>query len=1433
MEAARGVRKGRSPAARRRAVAAGGARARGCIMNMNGVRSRVLATALAACALVVVMEAGAAEAEAPTVCSGDLGEPNDTFATAYFVSCGLTFSAKICTSTDVDYYWLLSAYGGSTVITMTPPASRDYDMVIYDASQNPICTRTGPTGAVESCTLVLSAFSNYYVKIYGYQGSFSATEPYTLRWTCVSATAPTVTTGTATSVERGRATLNLTVNPNGANTSAWTQYGTDTSYGATTGTYGVGYGTSPVTVGTNAPNLVCGTLYHYKAVAQNDGGQGTGFDATFTTGACIAPTVITGSATDIEATRATLNVQVNPNSSEAWVWAEYGPTTSYGAQTGEYGVGHGDGQFTQPTNAPNLTCGTLYHYRARGRNSAGQFATPGADATFTTLPCSGPRPAVTTNPVSAVGPARVTLRSTVNPNGSATGAWFNYGPTAGYGATTPAIPVGAGTSDVSVRGGLRGLACGTSYHAQAGATNGSGPSTGGDVAFTTLGCGGGVAAHAFTPFADVPGVQAQVHDLGVDSDGWLYELAPLGSGLAVYRSTDGGATFGGAVALPNSAFANWAYALHVDPSDVVHVVWMGNTASESWYSRSTDRGQSFSPPKNVRTGAVFNGYWAQNAVNPVVASDGWGRVYVAFGAGTRTAGGSFVGYDVWVARSADGGATFQPEFYTYPPTAAQDIPRRIVATPTGFYVLFVDESAWDLYLHRGDATAYLLNATRVNANPGRVLYGGDVAADDVGTTVHVAYSDTTTDSEGDILYCKSLDGGATWPPCVRVNDSVYRWQEQPRIVRDGYGTLHVAWADLRSNFRYQTYYAASTDGGATFSANVNLSASQAANNSTQARLGLDEAGRRLYVTASRDYAQVAWTRGSYARNPPTVTTLPAGAVTAMGATLNAAVNPAGSLTTVKFEYGTTTGYGLETTPQDAGSGTTTVNVAAPVSALVCGTLYHFRAVAQNAAGPGEGEDLPFTTTACPPAVTPQPASAVTSSSATLHAGVNPNGFVTSVRFEYGTTPAYGTQTPIQELPAVNQWIDVSAPVAGLTCATLYHFHALATNAGGTTPGLDGTFTTGVCPPTVTTQPAGDIGMTTATLNGSLNPNGGAATAWFEYGPTPALGTVSPPQAIPAGSVAVPVSQAVGGLTCGTRYYFLAKGSNAGGPAEGLTLTFDSARCPYKKGDLNLDLQTDLVLRNLGTGQNVTWLMSGITRLSEAAVTPDPVVPEWQIAGVDDFSGDGRNDLALWHSTGGQVEFWLMNGTTRVGDPVPLGGASSLPPPWKLSATADFNHDAMPDLVWRNSSTQKIVIWTLDGMNVSGALVPNPDQAADPNWEIVAALDFNADGNTDLLWYNWSSGKIVLWFMDASVQRIGGQFTNPPSANDANWKVLAAGDYGVGPGGLAGTNDVVWRNASSGKYVVWYMDNAGNRTSGSFTAPDSPANPLGWTIAGPR
>jgi hypothetical protein len=80
-----------------------------------------------------------------------------------------------------------------------------------------------------------------------------------------------------------------------------------------------------------------------------------------------------------------------------------------------------------------------------------------------------------------------------------------------------------------------------------------------------------------------------------------------------------------------------------------------------------------------------------------------------------------------------------------------------------------------------------------------------------------------------------------------------------------------------------------------------------------------------------------------------------------GATLNASVNPSGQDTTVSFQYGTTTSYGLTVGSQDIGSGTNAVQAPQLLSGLSPTTVYHFRVVATNASGTTYGGDEFFTT----------------------------------------------------------------------------------------------------------------------------------------------------------------------------------------------------------------------------------------------------------------------------------------------------------------------------------------------------------------------------------------------------------------------------------------------------------------------------------------
>src|SRR5207249_1412422 len=114
---------------------------------------------------------------------------------------------------------------------------------------------------------------------------------------------------------------------------------------------------------------------------------------------------------------------------------------------------------------------------------------------------------------------------------------------------------------------------------------------------------------------------------------------------------------------------------------------------------------------------------------------------------------------------------------------------------------------------------------------------------------------------------------------------------------------------------------------------------------------------------------------------------------ALPISLNATVNPNGSnVSECKLEYGTTTSYGssVPCTPAP-GSGTANVAVSAALSSLSANTTYHFRIVAKNAGGTSTGADQTLKTLPSAPTVKTEPASAVSQTTATLKATVNPNG----------------------------------------------------------------------------------------------------------------------------------------------------------------------------------------------------------------------------------------------------------------------------------------------------------------------------------------------------------------------------------------------------------------------------------------------------------
>ena len=306
-------------------------------------------------------------------------------------------------------------------------------------------------------------------------------------------------------------------------------------------------------------------------------------------------------------------------------------------------------------------------------------------------------------------------------------------------------------------------------------------------------------------------------------------------------------------------------------------------------------------------------------------------------------------------------------------------------------------------------------------------------------------------------------------------------------------------------------------------------------------------------TTTRSYT-LTITRASAA----VVATAPAVVIDSSRATLNGTANPNG-VATVYFEYGPTQEYGSRTPDRDV-SGSLSRNFAAGIAGLSGATTYHFRAVLVNAAGTIYGTNRQFTTVPNPPvAATGAPAN-VTSSSATLVGAVNPNGVKATVYFEYGLTTAYGQTTAIQSVAAGFDTVGVQAPNVTLIAGATYNYRLVASNTAGTAFGANVQFTVQegggsgsgapTAPPELSTGSVVGIGAESASVQGTVNPNGGTTLVRFEYGLTPAYGMRTAQQGAGNGDASIPVAAALQGLLPGTTYHYRVTASNSLGATSG-------------------------------------------------------------------------------------------------------------------------------------------------------------------------------------------------------------------------------------------------------------------------------------------
>ena len=392
-----------------------------------------------------------------------------------------------------------------------------------------------------------------------------------------------------------------------------------------------------------------------------------------------------------------------------------------------------------------------------------------------------------------------------------------------------------------------------------------------------------------------------------------------------------------------------------------------------------------------------------------------------------------------------------------------------------------------------------------------------------------------------------------------------------------------------------------------------------------------------------------------------------------------------------------------------------------------------------------------------PVVSTGAAGNVTTSTASLAGTVNPEGTATQYYFLYGTssTLSGASQTSMQAAGSGTTAVAAGANLTGLTLNTTYYYQLWASNGAGSSAGAINSFKTlAMVPvPTVSTGAATSVTSTTATLNGTVNPNGASTNVSFLYGTSSTLAGASstPTQNIGSGGTAQAVNANISGLVPNTTYYYQVQGTNSAGTANGAINSFSTPACASPNpnpnpdavvapGDFNGDCRSDILWRNSTTGEVYTWFMNGTTIASQGS--PGGVSSNWVVQGAGDFNGDGDADILWRNSTTGEVYIWLLNGTS-IASQGSLGSVSSN---WTIQGVGDFNGDGKGDILWRNSTTGEVYIWLMNGTTItSGGTLG----VVSSNWVIRGIGDYNGDGKADILWRNSTTGEAYIWLMNGT------------------------------------------------------------------------------------
>jgi hypothetical protein len=215
--------------------------------------------------------------------------------------------------------------------------------------------------------------------------------------------------------------------------------------------------------------------------------------------------------------------------------------------------------------------------------------------------------------------------------------------------------------------------------------------------------------------------------------------------------------------------------------------------------------------------------------------------------------------------------------------------------------------------------------------------------------------------------------------------------------------------------------------------------------------------------------------------------------------------------------------------------------------------------------------------------------------------------------------------------------------------------------------------------------------------------------------------------------------------------------------------------------------SNAALGNTGDYSVVVTNSYGTATSNVATVTVQLLI-DYSSAATADFDGDGFPDM-LWRSPNGLTSLVLMNGNA-VKSYVSFGSIDSS---WIIGGTNDFNGDGKTDILWRNTGTGSTIVMIMNGTSIDSVLDLGTIAAS---WRAVGTGDFNRDGHTDILWRNSDTGGTLITLMN------GASYLGVADLGyiDLGWQIVDIADFN-----RDGKPDILWRNSDTGGTLITLMN----------------------------